>query len=199
MKRCMWGLMMIMVLGLYGCSANMENQTRQSTDDETYEILQVLPKTIEGFNYVNAHTYPEPWGYSLRYVYQGNQQIHSDIYIYPVPEGALKYQHKDIVAGMTSQALREIEIAMNKGMYSDFNIINKRAFKIQDNITTRVDVQLVRNNWEMFSLLFVTERNGTVLKARMTMPYNELNKNNEAWQKFVEQAFSIILGNLDKA
>ena len=116
-----------------------------------------------------------------------------------MPEGALKYQHKDIVAGMTSQALREIEIAMNKGMYSDFNIINKRAFKIQDNIITRVDVQLVRNNWEMFSLLFVTEHNGTVLKARMTMAYNELNKNNEAWQKFVEQAFSIILGNLDKA
>lgn len=161
--------------------------------------MDFLPAKLEGFSYENSTTYPAPWGYSLRYGKNTTHRTYSDIYIYPIPKEANGYKHEEIVYGITKEALREIEYAKEKGAYSEFKVISKGTFYLNGKLATRVEIFLVRNNLSSYSLLYVTESEGKLIKARMTMPDNESNRNNESWNKFIDKVFSIILSNIEKA
>ena len=196
------GLRKLLWTGLFAllaaCSSDPQ-VPRLSIEDLAPEILQVLPAEIDGFAYQSAKTYPTPWGYSLRYRLIDNPLVYADVFVYPVPRKIENLDHTERVKAMTDQALVEIRSATEQGDYSEVRLLDGQEFRILSAYTTRIDLYLVKDNLESFSLLFLTESNDKLLKVRMTMPDNYSNRNNENWQRFVESAFTVILENIDKA
>jgi hypothetical protein len=189
----------LVMMALVGCGAPKRQEVKELPGSEQYPILDVLPKSIEGFSYKGLRVYPDPWGYSLRYRSDFDKTVYADIYLYPVPKEAMGGDPEDIVVGATNGALEEIDYATKNGMYSEFEILGRDDFDILGKTTSQVDIYLVRNKTPLYSLLFVTESNGKLIKARMTMPHTDANRSNDAWKRFVESAFTIILNNIDKA
>ncbi len=192
-------LAIILVALLAACSTTTKNAQLGAINGEKLEILDALPREIEGFIYRGAKSYPDPWGYSLRYQLERNQLTYSDVFIYPVPGEAEGYGQKEVVISMSNQALKEIDIAKEQGLYSKYSVINRRTFEINGNFTIRIDIFLVKSNLESYSLLFLTESNGKLIKVRMTMADNESNRNNTAWQKFAVKVITTIFNNIEKA
>lgn len=162
------------------------------------EIVSVLPRMIEGYSYMGSYVYPkEEYGYSIRYTLGSNN--HADIYIYPVPEQLKKFSHNDIVFGMTGNAISEIALAQEKGFYHEFEILNKSAADNAGLILSKVEAKLVKNNLVSYTILYLTENGGKLIKARITMPDNEGNRSNNKWDDFIGEIFGFILSNIDKA
>lgn len=162
------------------------------------EIIPLLPRVLEGYEYLDVYVYPsEEYGYSIRYVYDAHN--YADIYIYPVPEQVKDLGHKDIVYGMTGHAVSEIELAKEKGLYQDFEILNERAFDSAGAISSKVSARLRKKGRDMYTILYLTENSDKLIKARITMPDNTSNRANTAWDLFVSKLFGFIVDNIDKA
>lgn len=189
----------ILAITLISCSAPSVKHRSDISNNGQREILNVLPKNIEGFTYDGVRTYPEPLGYSLVYRLDGSRLTYSDIYVYPVPGKMSGHTHKQIIDDMSNQALMEIAYAKEKGLYTEFKIINSKTFNLDGNYVNKVAIYVVKDNVESFSLLYLTQCEGKILKVRMTMPDNEINRHSDRWQKFVEKVFSVIIANIDKA
>jgi hypothetical protein len=191
--------LVILAIALASCASPNNQRPDQVTHGEHYPILDVLPRRIEGFTYEGSSTYPDPLGYSLRYQNDNNLHAFADIYLYPAPPGAASFTHEEIVVGVTNEALQEIDYFKQRGLYSEFKIISSGTFEIQGKTVSRVEIHLVKNNLVLYSLLYVTESDGKLIKARMSMPNNDANRTNEAWTRFIKSAFATIINNIDKA
>lgn len=189
-------LLWVTLYNSYPVSLKAESQ-RYSSKGKPH-ILELIPKNVEGFRYVDYYEYPEPYGYSLRYLYEKNNMVHSDVYLYPSGIDSKLYSHKEIVLGMTDILMNEFDITVKKGMYSEFRAIKSSSFSVLDKIVTRNDLYLVRDNLETYSLLFLTESNGRMIKIRMSMPNNTHNRKSTNWQKFANQIIRFILENIEK-
>lgn len=192
-------VILALLLAVAGCAVPVKEGQDDTASEKHAALLDVLPRHIQGFTYEGVREYPDPWGYSLRYRSDSSRRTYADIYIYPVPGNATNLSQKKVVTDMTNEALWEIKVAKEKGAYSDYKIIHSAAFEIDGNFTSRVDLQLVSNNLVLYSLLYVTERNGKLIKARISMPDNDANRGNKLWQEFVEQTFQVIIQNILKA
>ena len=199
MKLVKYAYLSLLVSMLAACATPARKAQPGLVHGDHVKLLDVLPDNIEGFLYQDSTTYPDPWGYSLRYAYSENSRVYSDIYIYPVPKEMREYSQEEIVNGMTNAALREIELVKQRGAYSEFQIIEADASHMLGEYLTRVEMYLVKNNLASYSLLFLTERDGRLIKVRMTMPDNESNRKSATWQKFINTILSGILKNIEKA
>ena len=189
----------MLVVFVSGCVTSNTAPRPNKPEVVRIEILNLIPKDVEGFVYKGAKAYPDPWGYSMRYQLKRNRLVYSDVYVYPVPNTAAGIGSDAIAKRMAELALSEIDLAKEKGFYSEYEIIESREFDLKGRPVSRSDLYLVKNNLESFSLLFLTESRGMLIKARMTMPDNEANRNSETWQRFVEEVFGVIIENIDKA
>ncbi len=190
-------IVLIPLLLTTGCKTHNTKSEAQLFELSNPLIMEILPEQIDDFHYMGTHYYPEPWGYSLRYQYKHSYSIYSDIYIYPTPEAIKGDPHKDVVTRMSLQAIREIEHAQEKGMYSEFEIISSASYEQGSSIVSRADIYLVKDNMESYSLIYLTEYKGKIIKARFVMPDSDSNRNQEAWQSFVQTIFSTIKQNID--
>jgi hypothetical protein len=191
-------MQLLLVVSLTACATPTKEPQEQIANNEQLPILDVLPRQIEGFNYQGLRRYPAPWGYSLRYRNETNNAVYADLYLYPVPEELKGHEQEDIVMVKTDEALEEIDYFFKTGSYSEFEVLNRDSFQIEGETTSRVEIYLVRDNLALYSLLFVSEKDGKLVKVRMTMPNNEANTSNDAWERFVHKAFSVILKNIEK-
>lgn len=171
-------------------AARLENTVDIS--DNSVAILEVIPKEIEGFFYSKTHKYPYPLGYSLRYYDNINQLIYADIYIFPIDDSLEEYNIKDKIDIMTEWSLKDIFKFKEQGKYTKFDIIHNTNLNINGRYTSKVSINLVKKNLELYSLLFVTKSNNKFIKARITMPNNEAHRKDPRWQKFVEKIFTEI-------
>ena len=186
-------LLILMAIFLSACST-----VSVKVPEKEPGIVSILPRMVEGYSYVGVHVYPsEEYGYSVRYTLSSKN--YADIYIYPVPEQAKKYSHKDIVFGMTGNAISEIELAQEKGLYHEFEILNKSAFNNSGLVFSKVEAKLVKDNLVSYTILYLTENRSKLIKARITMPDNESNRSNKKWDAFIGEIFGFIINNIDKA
>lgn len=192
-------LAVLALCALTACSTPVKKSQNDISHGKHYAILDILPKEIEGFSFVDTKTYPDPLGYSLRYRNNKNQLTYADIYIYPIPKEAIGLSHKELVLLATKLAFRDIEYVKKKGSYSRYDIISNDSFGLLGKTTVHAEISILKDNLVLYSLLYVTESNGKWIKARLTMPDNEANRNNETWHKFVTETFSIILQNIENA
>jgi hypothetical protein len=192
-------MLLLLVAGLTACATVIKESQEDVAGNQQYPILDVLPKRIEGFTYEGMREYPPPWGYSLRFRNEPNNAVYADIYLYPVPQELSGHEQDDIVMIKTDEALEEIDYFYKAGSYSEFEIINRDSFQILGETASRVEIYLVKDNLALYSLLFVTEKDGKLVKVRMTMPNNQANTSNDAWGQFVNEVFTVILNNIEKA
>lgn len=189
-------IFIVVVVAMLAACSGASKKTQPSQGN--LPILDVLPKHIQGFSYVGTKTYPEPWGYSLRYQLDGSQYTHADLYIYPVPKELAGQKHKDVIGRMKDQAIEEIGYAKEKGMYSEYRVMKNSSFNINGKFVSRTDIHLIKGNLVAYSLLFLTESDGKLIKVRMTMPDSEEVRRSDTWQKFVDKAFATVIKNIEK-
>lgn len=177
-------------------AGNVESTDGSESREETIALLTEVPHSAHGFLYTGLQTYPEPWGYSLRYQHHQLSHTHADIYIYPVPESINLQSHKRVILEMATQSLQEIDFATQQGSYSEYQLLRNSSFELEGHFVTRSDLFLVRQNLAVYSMLFLTEKEGRLIKARITVPDNEANRNDPQWQAFVEEIFTAIIENI---
>lgn len=184
---------LLLLLLLSACSVSPQNEQikKPTRDIVSVNALQQLPKKIGSFSYIGTRLYPKPWGASSRYIYTTNK-IFADVYSYPVPKEAISFSHKNRVIGMTKQAIDEISGLTKLGKYSKFEILNKSTFQQQGRTSKRIDTSIVKDGIALYSLIFLSENKGRLLKIRMSMPDSKSNRANKSWQKFAEKVFSAL-------
>lgn len=187
-----------MALSLVACAVTGEKDASTQGQERHYAIVEVLPQSIEGFHYGGSATYPDPWGYSLRYRSEERGNIHADIYLYAVPPESRAGGREAIIDATLDGALQEITYVMEQGEYSEVKVLGRDKITVGDHPVGRVALYLVRNNLAVFSLIYVTESEGRLLKVRMSMPDNKANRGSGKWDLFVREAFTVILANMDK-
>lgn len=189
-------LTLTFLLGLLSACAT--TPPAESEEDEQPELIAMLPKQLEGYSYGGFHIYPEAaYGYAVRYLHSAHH--HADIYVYPVPDSIKHLSHKDIVLGMTYHTKQEIELAQEQGLYLNYQVIQERAYDNNGTITTKIEGEYLKNNLAAYTLVYLTESSGKLVKARITMPDNEANRDNPQWDNFISQLFSFVLKHIDKA
>lgn len=200
MRRKIQSLLVFSLAALLaGCVATSGGTRTPSASYKKIEIVHHVPEESHGFVYQSIKAYPDPWGYSMRYKYKTSEWIHSDIYVYPVPAGTAGHTSEDITKEMAKQALEEIDLATEKGFYANNKVLGSKEFYLKGQYINRTELYVLRQNLETFSLLFITEVQGKLIKARVTMPDNPANRNSERWQRFVSDVFAAIIDNIDKA
>ena len=98
--------------------------------------------------------------------------------------------------GVTNAGIRDIYSMKSKGHYNNVKILKKRAYTNQDNTLTMHKITMLRGNVESLSFLYVTEFNGILLKARISMPDNTANRKRKDTKEFTIEIFNQIIKNI---
>lgn len=186
----------IIITVLSACSS--QQHSIHSSNNEP-AIVKLLPVQITNYKYSGYRLYGKGLGYSLRYKFQNENYHFADIYIWPAPERAKKYSHKEIVYGVTDSGIRDIYSMQEKGHYNNVKILEKRAYTNKNNTLTMHKITMLRGNVESLSFLYVTEFNGILLKARISMPDNTTNRGRKDIKEFAIEIFNKIIKNIKHA
>ncbi len=191
-------IVFILVLFISACGSvpqkSQDISSKATQQDRSLAILKSFPKKIEGFSYQASTKYPKPLGYSSRYQLDLDKRIYADVYSYPVPPEALSYSHKNIVKGMTRDALGEIKSLKIQGVYSKADVLKRNSFVQKGRSSEKIDIRLgaPKIPIDLYSILFLTAKNRDLLKIRLTMPYTESNIKDKRWQLFSNKIFSVL-------
>lgn len=195
MKRAVF-LLFPALLFIAGCSGG--GATRQAAKEPA--LLQALPASYEGYDYRGYKVYPtEALGYSVRYAKRDEPFHYADIYIYPVPAGSSQASQRDSVMAATRASAGEIEEAGRQGYYSQIKVLGGAMLTHQGDVMTRSEFAYVysRNNLRIYSLLYLTESGGTLIKARVSMPYDQQRLEHADEDRFLAHLFGIIKKELN--
>ena len=188
--------LLFIITALSACSSQQPSNHLSNNEPA---IANLLPVQITNYKYSGYRLYGEGLGYSLRYKYINENYHFADIYVWPTPEQAKKYSHKEIVYGVTNSGIRDIYSMQSKGHYNNVKILKKRAYTNQDNTLTMHKITMLRGNVESLSFLYVTEFNGILLKARISMPDNTANRKRKDTKEFAVGIFNQIIKNIKHA
>lgn len=185
-RRALYLLLAMVVLA--GCTS-----TSQHSTSEEPKLVQSLPKSYGGYDYRGYQVYPtRELGFSLRYVKRGEQHHHADIYVYPVPATAEGMTKRQIVMAATRASAREIFEVGRRGYYNNVKALHGVIRSNQGNVMTVSEFSFLRNNLKIYSLLYLTEEKGTLLKARVSMPYDENHLDHKDVDRFMAHMFGAI-------
>lgn len=162
-------------------------------------IVDLLPEELRGYSYVNFYNFNSDLGYSLRYAKKTEDKNYADIYIWPVSKEAKGYSHHDIVLITTKMALDDIYTMQQSGAYSNVVELSNETANVDGLIIARCKLSMLRENLKIVSYLYVTEHKGKLLKIRITLPDNEINRSREDIENFAIEMFINIMDNIDSA
>ncbi len=183
------------VVFLFGCQTAGVKKAEQAPRPM---LVDKLPKAVGDFKYESFYEYPQKaLGYSVRYRLQGGGYV--DIYIYPVPDQIKALGHQKIVRGMADQAVNEIRYYEKQGVYKNFQILSEKQTEIKGSSVVKVEGTYLKNKQNLYTLLYLTEKSNTLVKARMSVDNNDANKSSQQWDRFISIVFGAILDNMDKA
>ncbi|HEY9035666.1 MAG TPA: hypothetical protein VIM96_03040 [Pseudomonadales bacterium] len=182
---------------LLACASNTKPPLEASPAVEKTPppIVAHLPHRIGGYEYAGFTEYGPGLGYSLRYIKKGLQGNYADIYIWPVPKEAQKYSHEEIVYGVTEGSLQDIYEMQNRGIYEKVELIDRLAYGSSEQLVTMHRLVMLRENRKTLSFLYLTEYQGRLLKARVSLPDNEANRSSDEVKQFVLEIFNRIIAN----
>ena len=188
---------LLLVCTLWGCAAR--EGAVVSSQEASVGVVSILPDTVGDFRYEGYRVYDTPdLGYSFRY--RMPAVGYADVYVYPVPAGQLAYTHKDIVIAMTRGAVGEIQHYVDAGYYGGFEILSSGYMEGEHgDITTKVDGALQVKNLSSYTLIYLTENAGKLIKARITVNDNPHNRASASWDEFVDAIFGVVVSNIDEA
>lgn len=159
-------------------------------------LYKTLPESVESFDLQGFKHFDDgSGGYSVRYSNEQKRRI-ADIYIYPVAQENVNLEHTQLVLGSTRATLMAIGEATKQGHYANFNVINAATRAQGARTVARVQATYLRQNLASYTLVYQTEHDGTLLKIRVTMPDNEVNRLNSEWDTFADTMFKQLIESL---
>lgn len=171
-------------------------ETETVATAEEPALYKTLPESVESFDLQGfKHFEDGSGGYSVRYSNQQKRRI-ADIYIYPVAQENVNLEHTQLVLGSTRATLMAIGEATRQGHYANFNVINAATRAQGARTVARVQATYLRQNLASYTLVYQTEHEGTLLKIRVTMPDNEVNRLNSEWDTFADTMFKRLIEGL---
>lgn len=177
-------------------SGVVPEETKTAAVVEEPELYKTLPDTVESFDLQGFKHFDDgSGGYSVRYANQQKRRI-ADVYIYPVAQENANLEHTQLVLGSTRATLMAIGEATRQGHYANFNVINAATRAHGARTVARVQATYLRQNLASYTLVYQTEHKGTLLKIRVTMPDNEVNRLNSEWDTFAETVFKQLIEGL---
>ena len=160
-------------------------------------LIAALPASIESFDYQGFKRFKDgSGGFSVRYTNSRKRRM-ADVYVYPVAEENLQLTHEKLVLGSTQATMKAIGEAVRQGVYDNFNVVTAATRARGARTVARVQATYLRENLASYTLLYQTERDGTLMKIRVSMPDNDSNRSNAEWDRFAEQLFDLIERDLD--
>lgn len=160
-------------------------------------LVADMPSSLESFNYQGYKRFADGSdGFSMRYANERKRRL-ADIYVYPVAAENLELEHEKLVMGSTRATMAAIGEAVRQGVYSNFNVVAAATRPRGVRTVARVQATYLRENLASYTLVYQTEHDGTLIKIRVTMPDNESNRSSSEWDRFAEQMFKLISGDLD--
>ena len=85
------------------------------------------------------------------------------------------------------------------GAYSNVVELSNETANVDGLIIVRCKLSMLRENLKIVSYLYVTEHKGKLLKIRITLPDNEINRSREDIENFAIEMFINIMDNIDSA
>ncbi len=172
-------------------------QTPASQEAEQIEpaVARLLPESYLGFEYAGFYVFPQPeMGYALRYYF--SRHNYADIFVYPVPRSILDNSHRDIVFTMASSTNYEIRSLQASAYQRPFETLDETLLEIDGALIAKMSGAFLQNNLQSFTLTYLSEHDKVLMKARITMPDNERNRQSKTWDNFVTHIFTLIASNL---
>lgn len=160
-------------------------------------LAQHLPRSDSGYVYRGYQVYPtRELGFSLRYVKQDEPYHHADIYIYPDPANSHGMTQQQIVQAATRASAQEIFEAGRLGYYYNVQQLHGEMRQHRGDAMSCDEFVFLHKNLKTFSLLYVTESKGSLIKARVSMPYDRNHLDHKNVDQFVNHMFGAIKQNL---
>jgi len=186
MRRAFYLLLTMLVLA--GCAS-----TAQHSASEEPKLVQALPKSYGGYDYRGYQVYPtRELGVSFRYVKRNEQFHHADIYVYPVPAEAQGKDQREIVLSASHVSMQEIFEAGRRGYYNNVKGLRGEMRTLEGNVMTVSEFSFLRDNLKIYSLLYLTEDKGMLIKARVSMPYDERYLDHKDVDSFLAHMFGVV-------
>jgi hypothetical protein len=188
-------LLLISLLFTNACAAL--TITPEKTDNTYAPALMLkLPKTVESFDMQGFKYFNDGSGYSIRYSNERKQRL-ADLYIYDVAEENASLDHKQLVLGSTRATMDAISAAAKQGHYANFSVLDAATHMQGLRTVARVQATYLRQNLASYTLVYQTEYKGTLMKIRVTMPDNDINRNSGEWDLFTDTVFQSVISELD--
>jgi len=182
---------------LAGCASNTTKDTG-TRPESTPDIVNHISHYIGDYEYIGIKHYGDDLGYSLRYNNKFLTSTHADFYIWPVPPQATGYPHKDIVFAASDASLSDIIAVKENGGYQEMEILDQATYDSNGLIITVHKFSFLRSGLRVVSFMYVTEHKGSFLKARVSMPDNEANRDEKKVNVFVTDVLNQIIANIDR-
>lgn len=161
-------------------------------------LVKSLPSTLDSFEYQGYKYFSDGSdGFSLRYANLRKRRL-ADVYVYPVALENSELEHEKLVMGSTRATMQAIGEAVRQGVYTNFNVVAAATRARGVRTVARVQATYLRENLASYTLVYQTEHDGTLIKIRVTMPDNEMNRRSTEWDRFAERIFREVTRDLDK-
>ena len=128
-----------------------------------------FPLSIGVLHQDGTQKYEDPsLGYTVRYYDESKANL-VDVYVYPVAEEVASRGHQERVATYLYASQRDIHAAVSAGYYLRNEELGIDAFLLEGKQVLRSRHQLQTASGELYSLIYVTEVDGTVVKIRASV------------------------------
>ena len=184
----------LLIFALSGCIS--VETVRAPQDEKTLEepqIVSQLPKEMTDYTYEGYHIFPAGYGYSLRYRNLFQERHYADIYIWPVHPEHTNTPHNDLVTAFSKGAVSDIFTAQEQGKYSDVKVLSEETFIVNGKNVSEHTLSYKDSGVPVFSYVFVSESNGELLKARLTLKDTARNQQLTEPKEFVSDVFQHII------
>lgn len=160
-------------------------------------IVKYLSEHSSDYIYIGQQIFDRPsMGYTLNYMHEFEPERKAEFYIFPVPEELYEQDRGDVIFGFTKHSLNEFLEADSLGYISETEILEKTAWKFNGTVMTEVSMTYRSDDYHKLSLLFLSEYNHYILRARITMANIEKNKSHKS-RDFVRKTFMEIINGLE--
>lgn len=182
-----------LLLVLTACETTPSRQLATSSETEQPQIVDSLSKEIVDYVYNSYHVYPPGLGLSVRYnnLYQENH--YADVYVWPVPNEMVDQSHEELIKIFAEGAISAVFSYEKQGAYSQVKVVSSQSYRHGGLTISEHQLSYFNGEADVLSYLFMSESNGELLKARVSLDNTARNKERTEVREFVNRIFSEIV------
>ncbi len=168
-----------------------------SSETDTRLQPDVFPEHVDEFQRIDVHKFDNPvFGYAIKYETPDSEQI-IDVYIFPVDPSIMPLDHEKRVAAYLGDAQRGIVAAVDVGMYKSSENHGVYDGTRRGALVLKSTHTIQHKQRKMYSAIYVTERNGTVIKLRKSVEIGERGSIPKEFDSVASELIDIALRTME--